>query len=194
MGLESGGIHVFTGTSNSAATCPDGLYTIAALKTALGIAAASSDWYLSMGNIIAGDRTAGVKVRAASTEADDVAVTVKVRAIEGKADLQINQGTHEVFVTLMGTLSFTMGTATGPTGGTLIDNTYRIADNVTWTPSNAGTAVEEASGSAGAVGGADDNGMALAVLPDFFNVAALHFEIVNTNSAKSSKVFADPVT
>jgi hypothetical protein len=189
--LESSGLHKITGTSDTALTLPDGVTTIGALKTLFDVAQANLLPLVPMGYVRTGKRHALAEMIAASTQAANATITVKIRSVKGPNDFALFDESESVLVRLLGELVFTVGTATGVAGNALYDDTYRQADTCVWTPSAYGTAIETALGSAAAAASPADNTLASFILPDAFNAAALLLEIVNSASGQTSVLLVD---
>lgn len=189
--LESSGLHIISGTSNAALTLPDGVTTIGALKTLFDVAQANLLPLVPMGYVRNGKRFTLAEIVAASTQAADATVTVKVRSIKGRSNLSLFDESESVLVRLIGTAVFTVGTTTGVAGNALYDDTYRQADTCAWTASAYGTAIDTALGSAAEEASPADNTLASFILPDALNAAALLLEIVNSASGQTSVLLVD---
>ena len=198
MGLEANGLEVkgsYAATDD--VTMPAGLTTVAAITTAVRAATGGSAdelaWF-AMGSARAGKRQPILNFTVVGTDAANQTVTASIWAVHGKPDFNIYDTTAECIVTLFGTVVFTLGTATGISGSSFVNNSYLFADTVVYTAATFGTAVADAFGSEPAASSDAANRAGWMLLPDSGNVAAFLVTLKNQAGSKVSKIVGETGT
>lgn len=128
-----------TNTTASAFALTAGVYTIASLATALSLTEEQvRERIVTLGQVRGGERKRGLELRAIGVGSDNQSVKFRVHQLKRGTTRNAKTETADFVLSPVLEIAATLSTVVGPTGGTLLLSTERMADTLVPTILNDG--------------------------------------------------------